>query len=290
VTLTNGGGNQPNNPGAEFTDVLPAGLTLVSATANSGTATATVGTNTVTWDGAIAPAGSVTITITATINSCGPTISNQGTISYDADANGTNEATHVTDDPGTQAANDPTVFNVTQGALVTATKTAPTTVAAGQSFNYTVTLTNSGCGAQGDNPGNEFTDTLPTGVTLTGASAVGNPGPNGTTTAVPPTVTWNGSIPAGGTVTITISATVNQGTTGVINNQGTVNYDSNNDGTNDASGVTDNPGSAATGDPTPITVSGFDPAIPTLSEWGLALLCLALTGAALMLLRRRRTA
>jgi uncharacterized repeat protein (TIGR01451 family)/fimbrial isopeptide formation D2 family protein len=283
VTLNNSGSAQGDNPGAEFTDVLPAGLTLVSANATSGTAS-TAG-NTVTWNGAIAAAGSVTITITATINSCGPTISNQGTISYDADNNGTNEATRMTDDPGTQAVDDPTVFNVAQSAFVTATKTAPNTVAAGQSFNYTVTLTNSGCGAQGDNPGNEFTDTLPAGVTLTGASAS-----SGTTTAVPPTVTWNGSIPAGGSVTITISATVNQGTTGVLNNQGTVNYDSNNDGTNDASGVTDNPSSATPGDPTPITVSGFDAAIPTLSEWGLALLCLALAGAALVFLRRRRTA
>ena len=43
VTLTNNGTDaQADNAGHEFTDVLPAGLTLVSATATSGTAAATV--------------------------------------------------------------------------------------------------------------------------------------------------------------------------------------------------------------------------------------------------------
>src|SRR6185369_6795933 len=61
VTLTNNGtGNQGDNAGHEFTDTLPAGLTLVSATATSGTA-GTSG-NTVNWDGSLAPlGGSVTI-------------------------------------------------------------------------------------------------------------------------------------------------------------------------------------------------------------------------------------
>ena len=116
ITLTNGGGGaQGDNPGDEFTDVLPAGLTLVSASSTSGTAVATVATRTVTWNGSLAAAsGSVTITITATINAGteGQTLSNQGTISYDGDANGTNEATAVTDNPGTPATNDPTSITV----------------------------------------------------------------------------------------------------------------------------------------------------------------------------------
>jgi uncharacterized repeat protein (TIGR01451 family) len=116
VVLTNSGNaTQFDNPGNEFTDVLPAGLTLVSAAASSGTAVATIVSNTVTWNGSIAPnSGSVTITITATINAGtgGQTISNQGTISYDSDSNGTNNASAVTDDPGTGAASDPTSFQV----------------------------------------------------------------------------------------------------------------------------------------------------------------------------------
>ena len=43
----------------------------------------------------------MTITITATIlpAAAGTTVSNQGTISYDSDGNGTNDATAQTDDP-----------------------------------------------------------------------------------------------------------------------------------------------------------------------------------------------
>ena len=114
VTLTNSGtGAQANNPGNEFTDVLPAQVALVSATASSGTAVATVGTNTVTWNGALAPGGgSVTITITATIlpAAAGNTVSNQGTISYDSDGNGTNDATAQTDDPTVVGSANPTTF------------------------------------------------------------------------------------------------------------------------------------------------------------------------------------
>jgi len=293
VTLTNSGGAaQADNAGNEFTDVLPAGLTLVSATATSGTAAATVATNTVTWNGSLAATGgSVTITITATIkvSACGTAVSNQGTISYDADGNGSNEATGQTDDPGTGTANDPTSFNVAAAALITATKTESGAAIPGQNITYTVILTNSGCGIQNDNPGNEFTDVLPAGLTLVSATASsGTP----VATIATNTVTWNGSIAAsGGTVTITITATVNAGTAGqTISNQGTCSYDSDANNTNDASCSTDNPATAATGDPTSVVVSQSVLEIPTLSEIGLALLCLALSGAALLLLRRRRIA
>jgi uncharacterized repeat protein (TIGR01451 family) len=102
VVLSNAGPSpQQDNAGDEFTDVLPAGLTLVSANATSGSAT--TGGNTVHWNGVIPAGGSVTITIVATINSgtSGQTISNQGTTAFDADGNGLNESTGVTDDPAT---------------------------------------------------------------------------------------------------------------------------------------------------------------------------------------------
>ena len=52
----------------------------------------------------------MTITITATIlpAAAGTTVSNQGTISYDSDGNGTNDATAQTDDPGVAGAANPT--------------------------------------------------------------------------------------------------------------------------------------------------------------------------------------
>ncbi len=116
VVLTNSGSNtQGDNPGAELTDVLPAGLTLVTATATSGIATADIPTRTVTWNGALAAGASVTITINATIDfnvAPGTTLSNQGAIAYDADGDGTNEASGATDDPATAGAADPTSFQV----------------------------------------------------------------------------------------------------------------------------------------------------------------------------------
>jgi uncharacterized repeat protein (TIGR01451 family) len=116
IILANSGtGAQADNPGDEFTDVLPATLALVSASATSGTAVANTGTNTVTWNGALgASGGSVTMTISATIlaSAAGTTASNQGTIASDADVNGSNEATALTDDPGVTGTGNPTVIAV----------------------------------------------------------------------------------------------------------------------------------------------------------------------------------
>jgi uncharacterized repeat protein (TIGR01451 family) len=97
VILNNDGtGKQFDNATDEFTDVLPAGLTPQTASASSGTASLTG--STVHWNGALNAAGSVTITIVATINAAaGTTISNQGTFFYDNDGNGSNESSGVTD-------------------------------------------------------------------------------------------------------------------------------------------------------------------------------------------------
>ena len=63
----------------------------------------------------------VTITIQATVNAdvpVGTVISNQGTVSFDADGNGTNEASGPTDDPAIGGAGDPTSFVVTAEAVI----------------------------------------------------------------------------------------------------------------------------------------------------------------------------
>jgi uncharacterized repeat protein (TIGR01451 family) len=119
VTLQNtGGGTQPNASGDELTDVLPSSLALVSASASAGTATATPATNTVAWSGSIASGGTVTVTIQATVKTttaAGTVVSNQGTVRYDANGDGTNESTGATDDPGKPGAADATVFTVGLG-------------------------------------------------------------------------------------------------------------------------------------------------------------------------------
>lgn len=257
VVLTNTGtGAQGDNPGSELTDVLPAGLTLVGATASSGTAVATIGTNTVTWNGSLAPLGGrVTVTITATINpgTAGSTISNQGTILFDANVNGSNESTALTDDPSVGGASDPTRFTVGAAvAVVTGTKTVAGTFLPGGAIVYTIVLANSGSGAQVDNPGNELVDVLPTELALTGASATAG---TAVATIATRTVTWNGSIPPGTSVTITIQATINPGHEGAtVSNQGSISFDANADGTNDATALTDDPAQAGASNPTTFVV------------------------------------
>ena len=99
IELANDGpGMQFDNAGNELVDVLPAGLQLVSAAATGGTAAAALDANTVTWNGAIAAGGSVTITIVATITATvGTAISNQATFAYDADGDAVNEASGTTE-------------------------------------------------------------------------------------------------------------------------------------------------------------------------------------------------
>jgi uncharacterized repeat protein (TIGR01451 family) len=257
VTMTNNGaGVQNDNPGDEFTDILPANLTLVDATSSSGAAVATVGTNTVTWNGAIAPlGGTVTITIDATINANpGATVSNQGTVSYDSNGDGTNDASAATDDPSVGGAADPTVFTM-NSAHVTATKTVAGAEYPYGIVTYTIVLTNDGTADTLDNSGPEFTDVLPAELHL--HSAVASAGTISVVIAgSQATVDWNGSIAAGDSVTITIQGQVNAGTEfSTVSNQGSFQYNSYEGTTNDVSGVTDDPSVGGATDPTTFIVS-----------------------------------
>ena len=96
VVQNNGGIAQGDNLGDELTDVLPSSLVLVSASATSGATGADLGTNTVHWNGALAQGASVTITINAHIPNqgslSGTTVTNQATVHYDRDGDGTNES------------------------------------------------------------------------------------------------------------------------------------------------------------------------------------------------------
>ncbi|MBV8519212.1 MAG: DUF11 domain-containing protein [Acidobacteria bacterium] len=98
VLANHGDVAQPDNLGDELVDTLPAGLTLVDASADSGTASADLALNRVRWNGAIAADGNVTITIHARITGggSGTQIANVATIAFDADGNGTNETTRNT--------------------------------------------------------------------------------------------------------------------------------------------------------------------------------------------------
>ena len=143
------------------------------------------------------------------------------------------------------------------------TKSVSGTLEVGSIVTYTIVMTNTMPWDQDDNPGNEFVDVLPAQLQLISAgtnsgTAVANVGIN--------TVTWNGSIPSGASVTVTITAQINPATEGqVIANQGIVAYDNSNGGTNNASTMTDDPLTIAIFDPTLFTVleaSGEPPVEP----------------------------
>jgi uncharacterized repeat protein (TIGR01451 family) len=105
ITISNtGDADQHNNPGNEFEDFIPDNVTYVpgSATATSGTINYEPGENKITWDGDIPAESSVSLTFEITVDSDldnGTIISNQGTVYWDSNEDGTNDATELTDDP-----------------------------------------------------------------------------------------------------------------------------------------------------------------------------------------------
>lgn len=178
---------------------------------------------------------------------------------------------------------DIVVLEAVLPALVSGTKTVAGEFTVGGTVTYTVVLTNSGTGAQPDNPGDEFVDVLPAELTLLSVDAS-----SGTAAAVGNAVTWNGSIPVAGSVTITITATVNAGAIGQqITNQGTCYFDGDGNGTNESSAPTDDPAVGGAADPTVFMVIGSVLEIPALSGFGLLALALVLAALALVRLRRR---
>ncbi|MEM9291102.1 MAG: right-handed parallel beta-helix repeat-containing protein [Acidobacteriota bacterium] len=96
----------------EFIDILPPGLEIVDATADSGLI-ATAG-NVVTWNGSLAGGASVTLTIDARIlpDAAGTTLVNQGEIFFDSDGDGVNDTRVPTDNPDLPGSDDPTAIEV----------------------------------------------------------------------------------------------------------------------------------------------------------------------------------
>ena len=247
--------------GGTVADTFPAALTCSwTCAGGGGTCTASGGGN--INDVVNLPAGSsVTYTASCTVapgTVNGTVISNTANVAV---AGGSSDPV-----PGNNSANDTTT--VIAGSGVSGTKTVAGSTIPGGAIVYTIILNNAGPGPQADNPGDEFIDVLPSQVTFDSASAS-----SGTVSNAGNTVSWNGAIAASGSVTITINATVNAGAFGQINNQGTINYDTNGDGSNDASALTDNPAAPGPADPTGFLIAQN---IPTLGPVGLFLLTIGL--------------
>lgn len=210
IILTNTGAiAAPDNAGNELTDVLPGTLDLVSASASTGTAVADTGTNTVTWNGAV-PAqinsvpGTVTITITATVDggTAGTTISNQAAIAFDPTADGTNDTTRQTHATA-QGPEAPTAFLVASRPTVTVEQSASQAdPAAGEPVLFTVTFIEPVTGFEAGD------------VTLGGTAGATTPVVSGSGTTY--TLTVSGSA-GDGTVIATVGAGVATSVAGLTN-------------------------------------------------------------------------
>jgi uncharacterized repeat protein (TIGR01451 family) len=279
ITVNNAGPDAAAS--AALSDTLPASTTFVSLSSPGGwscTTPAVGASGTINCTNASMAVGNAVFTLTVAVSPTaggGTAISNTATVT-----SATGDAT---------SANNTATENTTvvSAATVTGTKTASGSFAPGSPITYTVTLSNSGPSAQGNNPGDEFTDVLPSQLTLVSATATsGTP----LATVGTNTVTWNGAIPAGGSVTITIHALIESdvapGTT--VNNQGTISYDADGNGTNEASAVTDDPSQAGSGNSTGFVVgaaAGLSD-IPALDGLGLAALAALLAAIGLVVARR----
>jgi hypothetical protein len=172
-------------------------------------------------------------------------------------------------------------------ARLSATKLVGGHLVPGGSAVYTVELRNSGSGTQADNQGHEFRDALPARLLLTGATAT-----SGVVETTPASggVTWDGSIPPNGTVTLTINASISGSAVlgSFISNQGLIAYDLNGDGINEAAAPTDDPSIIGGANPTVFQVVSTDFTVPTLDAVGLALLSLLLALGGAVMLRRLR--
>jgi uncharacterized repeat protein (TIGR01451 family) len=279
ITASNAGPSSAS--GVTVTDTFPAGLTCTWTCAGAGGGTCTASGSGNIADSANLPAsGSVTYTAACAVSvAASGTLSNTATVAAPAG---------VTDpNAGNDSATDVDTITAAPAAALSATKAVSAgPYSPGASVTYTVVISNTGAGAQGDNPGNEFTDVLPAGLTLVSASAT-----SGAATTAGNTVNWNGTIASGGSVTISIVATINGAASGSISNQGTLSFDGNADGINESTGVTDDASVGGGADPTTFVVAGVPPVVnvpvPTLSGWMLMLLGL---GLALLAWQRRRMA
>ena len=146
------GYDQPDDLGHEFEDSVPSNTIYWSVTATSGTASYDGVNNKITWDGSIPAGGEVEIIFQVIVDAGVPdmtVIGNQGTLRWDSDNDGTNDAFEKTDDPATTADDDPTllVVGAPPDISVTPTEHDFKDVTVGElSDALAITISNSGIG------------------------------------------------------------------------------------------------------------------------------------------------
>ncbi|MFO1311766.1 MAG: hypothetical protein U1F41_06815 [Burkholderiales bacterium] len=196
LTITIGNGNTvPITLGAAFTDTMPAGVTIAGA--NTGTCAGVTNTPTVITmaSGTGIPVGGCTIVVTITSTTPGTVTNTTGTLT-------------------TNAGNAPPAsapLTVTAANATLAKSIVPGTIGIGGSATLTLTLGNPN--ATPLTLQSAFVDTMPTGVTITGANGGTCTGVTNTTTAV--TMASGSQVPPGG---CTIVLAITSSTPGSVTN------------------------------------------------------------------------
>ncbi len=194
VTATNAGPNTAT--GVVVRDLLPTGMTLVTATASQGSYNTTTGLWTV---GSIAAGASPlpSLTIVATVNSTGPRTNTAEVFAIDQ--------TDVDSVPNNNVASEDDQASVTFDTPISDLSLTKTTSNArpniGEAFSFTITLANAG---PANASGVTVSDLLPAGVTF--VSSTVSEGSYDAASGI-----WNvGNVPVGATPTLTINAQLNR--------------------------------------------------------------------------------
>ncbi len=205
LTVTNNG-TAATTAVATVTDVIPAGVTINSAT-NPGCAIAGQTVTCTVAAGLAAGGGSVvfTINVTPTVDATNPIINSAGVVGG-GDPNCAN--------PGDCTDSTSTPLN---SPALTIVKGAPASVVVNQPFDYTLTVTNNGTAAT--TAVATVTDVIPAGVTINSATNPGCAIAGQTVTCTVPA----GLAAGGGTVVFTINVTPTvDATNPIVNSAGVV--------------------------------------------------------------------
>ncbi|MCW5970147.1 MAG: DUF11 domain-containing protein [Blastocatellales bacterium] len=231
VTYTITARNNGPNPvvGAPVVDILPGVLSGATWTcsASAGSACgAPSGVGNINTTVNLLVNGTATFTLTATLSaSASGVLSNTATVALPAGA--------LDPVPGNNTATDtvPISTGVTV-ALRTNFRSNDICIGAGRFITIESVLTNQGPGIQRDNPGPEYTASIPAQLDVLPNSCTSS---SGNCTIAGSTVSWNGAIGTNNSVTITYQArirnTVSSGTRFCLLSRAF--YDSNGDGSND---------------------------------------------------------
>jgi uncharacterized repeat protein (TIGR01451 family) len=183
LTVANAGPSAAT--GVEVTDVLPDGVTFVSASTGAGAYDPATGVWTV---GTVADGDSATLEIVVTVDAAGPVTNTAGITAVAED-----DPDPANDADATTLASEPLV-----DLSVTKVASSPAT-AVGDEVTFTVTVANDG---PSEATGVEVTDELPAGLGLVDHRA-------GQGSWAPGTGVWTvGDLPVGGSATLVVTATV----------------------------------------------------------------------------------